>query len=304
MFPLKEQKLPYAVLVSEAIQEAEASTRFLEKYVRHFNALPVFPLPLAIYRMPESVESNYFAKINQLASPRARDLCNLIGKEGLAVYAYYLPVPPIRMAHIVPAGTLKNGIVDAASRERSLREKHKFDAKSALENYLALAGRMLALDFFPLSMDSYEIGNCTSPQNVTIDGGMVDSGSLISFDQIASDREFCSIFLTTLSQLCVTAKLMIHSPLEPFLWEFNDPSQISMLVSELIWTTIRSEVASCVASGLTPDPRLQEMLVLPSYTKVSNVIKNIYPERKDWRPSRHDLDGEVNVGYKSIYDRH
>lgn len=297
VFPLREQKLPYAVLVPEAVQEAKVTVRFLEKYVRHFNALPVFPLHLAIYRMPESVESNYFAKLNRFASPRASEACKLLGTQGLAVYTYYLSALPIRVANIIPTGMLKNGIVDAASRERVLRKKHAFDAQVAVENFLVLAGRMFSLGFFPLSMDSYGIGYCTSAQNVTINGGMVDSGSLIPFDQVTSDSEFSSIFLTTLSSLCVTAKLMVHSPLERFQFEFSDPSQMSMLVSELVWNRIRSEVSSCIHSGLNPDARLQRMLAPPSYAKVRDVIEKMYPERADWSPSRHVLDGEVNLGW-------
>lgn len=297
LFPLREQKLPYAVLVPEAIQEAKVTVRFLEKYVQHFNALPVFPLHLAVYRMPESAESNYFAKLNRCASPRAREVCKLLGKQGLAVYTYFLPVLPIRVAHIIPTGTLKNGIVDAVSRERVLREKHKFDAQVAVGSFLTLAGRMLSLGFFPLSMDSYEIGYCTSGQNVTINGGMVDSGSLIAFDQVTSDRDFANIFLTTLSSLCVTAQLMLHSPLVRFQFEFEDPSQISMLVSEFVWGCIRSEVAACAHSGLSPDARLHGMLAPPSYSKVRDVIEKMYPERVDRSPSRHFLDGEVNVGW-------
>lgn len=299
IFPLREQKLPYAVLVPEAVHEANVTVRFLEKYVQHFNALPVFPLHLAIYRMPESVESNYFSKVNRFASARAREACKLLGKQGLAVYTYYLPVLPIRMAHIIPTGMLKNGIVDAASRERVLLEKHKYDAEVAVENFLALAGRMLSLGFFPLSMDSYEIGYCTSPQNITVNGGMCDSGSLMPFDQVTSDWDFANNFLATLSSLCLTAKLMLHSPLVRFQFEFNDPSQVSMLVSELVWGRVRSEVESCMRSGVNPDARLQEMLAPPSYGKVRDVIKKMYPERAG--PSRHLLDGEVNMGFKPIY---
>lgn len=294
--PLEEQKLPYTVLVPEAVQEATVTVRFLEKYLQYFNRLPVFPLHLAIYRLPESAESNYFAKLNRFASPRAREECKLLGTQGLAVYAYYLPVLPIRISHIVPMGMLGNGIFDAASRERLLRDKHNYNAEVAVENFLALVGRMLSVGFFPLSMDSYKIGYCTSAQNVTINGGMVDSGSIISFDQVTSDWHFANIFLTTLSSLCVTANVMLHSPLTRFGFESKDPSQISVLVSELVWGRIRSEVASCMQSGLKTDARLQEMLAPPSYGKVRNVIAKMYPERTGWRPSRH-LDCESNVGF-------
>lgn len=296
-FPLQEQKLPYAVHVPEAVQEARITVRFLEKYLQHFNALPIFPLHLAIYRIPEPIESRYFAKLNQFASDRSRRQCKLLGQEGLAVYTYYLPVLPIRLAHIVPPGMLKNGIVDAMSRESVLREKHGFDAQVATNNFLTLVGRMLALGFFPLSMASFGIGYCTSAQNVTINGGMVDSESLIPFDQVTSDWDFSTIFLTTLSTLCATAKVMLYSPLPCVRFEFKDPSPISMLLSEFVWGHIRSEVASCLQSGLRTDPRLQEMLAPPSYGKVCDLIKKMYPKRANWSLSGHLIDCEDNRGW-------
>lgn len=301
IFPLREQKLPYAVLVPEAINEAKVTVRFLEKYLQNFGALPVFPLHLAVYGLPEPVQSKYLDTLSRHASPRARELCNLLGKQGLAVYNYYLPMLPIRLAHTIPSGMLKNGIFDAKSRDRVLLERHNFDPKAAVERFLALAGRMLALGFFPLSMDAYEAGYCTSPQNVTLDGGMVDSGSIVQFDRIKSDREFASIFLTTISSLCVTSKLMLHYPLVRHHFEFHDPSQITMLVSEFVWDRIRSEVASCSHSGMKSDPRLHDVLALPSYDKIHSVIGKLYPERAGHRPSRHLLEGEDNWGFRSMY---
>lgn len=296
-FPLQEQKLPYAVHVSEAIQEARVTVRFLEKYLQCFDTLPMFPLHLSVYRMPEAIASRYFATLYQFVSERCRRECHLLGQEGLAVYAYHFPVLPIRIAHIVPSRMLGSGIIDAATRESVLRDKCGFDAQGAIENFLALVGRMLSLGFFPLSRASYGIGYCTSAQNVTIGGGMVDSESLVPFEEISSDSEFSTIFLTTLSTLSATAKVMLYSPLPCVRFEFKDPSPMSMLLSEFIWASIRSEVESCIHSGLNVDPRLQQMLANPTYDKLYTLIHKMYPRRIDRRISRHVIDADDNRGW-------
>jgi hypothetical protein len=297
IFPLHEQKLPYAVHVPEALQEAVLTTRFLGEYLRAFDDWPPFPIHLAVYRLPDSHRQRYYQALRQFASPRSMQQCELLGQEGLAVYLYLFPSLPMRLAHCVPNTILTSGIVDAASRATVLEQRCGLDAQAALEKFLSFAGRMLALGFFPLSLASFGIGYCTSAQNVTVDGGMVDSDSLTPFSEIRSDWEFATVLLTSLSSLCVTARVMCYSPLPFVRFEFADPSTVSMLMSELVWDRIRAEVTASARRGLTIDPRLQELLAPPSYAKLFEWIARMHPPRSDWFLARHLLEGGDNRGW-------
>lgn len=295
-FPRNEQKLPYVVLVSEAVEEARLTVRFLEKYVRHFKTFPLFPVHLAVYRVPGPVESRYFATLDRFVSDRTRQRCRLLGQQGLAVYVYYFPALPLRIAHIVPAEMRRSGIVDAQSRERVLKRRHGFDGPCAASHFLTLAGRMLSVGFFPLSMASRHLGNCTNAQNVTLHGGMVDSGSITPFERLASDWDFTAVFLSTLSSLCLTTKVMLWSPLPCIRFEHHDPSVTSLVISELVWERVRSEMTAAVRSGLDVDPRLQAMLAPPSFGKVCEVMAKLFPTRTNWRVARHLVECELNLG--------
>ena len=285
-FPLKEQKLPYAVHVEEAVGEANLTLRFLRAYTRHFDELPPFPIHLSVYRIAPALAKSYFKTIARWASDRARTECAAIGRDGLAVYLYFFPHMPRRLSHTVPSSFPGGGVVDAASRDALLAERG-FDAKLATESFLSLVGRMLALGFFPLSMASHGIGYCTSAQNVTIQGGMVDAESLHPFDKVKTDWEFATTFLTTMATLVTTLKVMLYSPLPYVRFEFADPSTISMMLSQLVWGRIGAEVAAAARRGVPIDPRLTEMLAPPSYEKIAALTHKMFPARTDWFLTPH-----------------
>jgi hypothetical protein len=178
------------------------------------------------------------------------------------------------------------GVVDAATRDEILKSRG-FDAKVASETFLTLAGRMLALGFFPLSLASHGIGYCTSAQNVTVGGGMVDAESLFPFDKVKSDWEFATTFLATMATLCTTLKLMLWSPLPYVRMEFSDPSTISMMLSQLVWDRVGAEVAAAARRGIVIDPRLTEMLAPPSFEKIAGLTHKMFPERSDWFLTPH-----------------
>jgi hypothetical protein len=285
-FPLKEQKLPYAVHLTEAVEEANISVRFLRAYTRHYDSLPPFPVHLAVYRLPAESAASYFKVVDRCSSERAKAECAALGRNGLAVYLYFFPHLPTRLAHVVPPAFPGGGVVDAATRD-ALLKSHDLDTRAATQTFLTLAGRMLALGFFPLSLSSHGIGYCTSAQNVTIQGGMVDAESLHPFTKIGSDWEFSTTFLTTIASLCTTLKVMLWSPLPYVRMEFSDPSTISMLLSQLVWEAIGAEVAAAARRGMVIDPRLTELLAPASFDKVSVLTHKMFPERTDWFLTPH-----------------
>ena len=285
-FPLKEQKLPYAVHVDEAVNEVKLTVRFLDAYVRHFDELPAFPIHLAVYRIADAMATSYFETIARCASERARAECTALGRNGLAVYLYYFPHMPTRVSHVVPAGFPGAGVVDAQSRD-ALLKSHGLDAKVATERFLSTVGRMLSLGYFPLSMASHGIGYCTSAQNVTVAGGMVDAESLHPFGKVKSDWEFATTFLTTMATLCTTLKVILYSPLPYVRFEFSDPSTVSIMLSQLVWSRVGAEVAAAAQRGVPIDPRLTEMLAPPSYEKIAALTHKMFPEHGDWFITPH-----------------
>jgi len=297
VFPLHEQKLGMAVRTSEAIDEANITARFQEEYVRQFDNIADVPIHLAVYRFPEEIVDQYFAIIDKFASDRNKHLSKLLGQEGLAAYVYFFPHLPIRLAHFVPPQWGGDGIIDAPSRDSILKANHGYDAHAATETFFALAGRMLAIGFFPLSMASYGIGYCTSAQNVTCKGGMVDMDSLYPFEKVKNDWEFSTTFLTTMSSLCATAKVLLYSPLPYIRFEFQDPSTISILLTDFVWNRIRQEVSACAQNGIKIDYRLDAMLSRPSLEKISDLLGRMYPKREDFFLASHMALGYDNRGW-------
>ena len=156
---------------------------------------------------------------------------------------------------------------------------------------------MLAIGFFPLSMASYGIGYCTSAQNVTCKGGMVDMDSLYPFEKVKNDWEFSTTFLTTMSSLCATAKVLLYSPLPYIRFEFQDPSTISILLTDFVWNRIRQEVSACAQNGIKIDDRLDAMLSRPSLEKISDLLGRMYPKREDFFLASHMALGYDNRGW-------
>jgi hypothetical protein len=299
VFPLLEQKLGLAVHMAEALDEAALTARFQEKYLHQFKTLGAAPIHLAVYRFPDEIAERYLAIIDTLGSDRSKQQSRLLAQDGLAAHVYFYPHLPIRLAHIVPQQLSGDGIVDAPSRDAVLASNHGYDAQTATETFFSLAGRMLALGFFPLSMASCGIGYCTSAQNVTFKGGMVDMESLHPFEKVKNDWEFATTFLTTMASLCATAKVLLHSPLPNVRFEFSDPSTVSMLLADFVWDRIRREVSACAASGVTIDARLQEMLDPPSLHKITELAARMHPKREDFFLAAHVTSGHDNRGWDS-----
>ncbi|KUI15615.1 hypothetical protein AU193_11665 [Mycobacterium sp. GA-1285] len=297
VFPLAEQKLGLAVHGSEALDEAKIAASFQEKYVRQFGELANTPMHLAVYRFPEEVVDKYFDILDRYASDRTRHLSRLLAEDGLAAYVYFFPHLPVRLAHVVPPQLGDSGIFDAATRDGVLSAQYGYDARSATHSYFSLAGRMLAIGYFPLSMASYGVGYCTSAQNVTLRGGMVDVDSLYPFEKVKSDWEFSMTFLTTMSTICATAKVLLFSPMPNIRFEFDDPSAISVLLTDFVWNRIRQEVAACAEMGIELDARLDEMLSQPSTEKISNLLAKMYPQRQDFFLATHLVSGYDNRGW-------
>lgn len=294
-FPLHEQKLGLAVYVEEAVNEAEITVQFQEEYLRAFDSLAAFPIHLMVYRFPQDVVDSYFATVEKFASDRAKHQSRLLGQNGLAAYVYFFPHLPLRVAHSVPSSA-STGIVDARTRDAVLKKTCGLDPRSATEAYLTLASRMLALGFFPLSMASFGIGYCTSAQNVTVKGAMVDAESLYPFSKVKSNWEFGVTFLTSLASLCATTKVLLYTPLPNVRFEFRDPSAISILLSDFVWTLVRKEIALCASQGVQIDPRLERLLAPASLEKIRELVFSMHPECKDLFLAAHAA-GHDNRGW-------
>jgi len=125
---------------------------------------------------------------------------------------------------------------------------------------------------------------------------MVDAESLFPFSKVKNDWEFAVTFLTSLATLCATTKVFLYTPLPNVRFEFRDPSAISILLSDFVWTLVRREIALCASQGAQIDPRLERLLAPASLEKIRELVFSMHPECKDLFLAAHAA-GQDNRGW-------
>jgi len=177
-FLVLENKFPGSLLLSEALSEAGRALQFQSAHSRRYGQLARVPLPLVVHRVHPGQVSGLVALLASLLEPRQRLRLRNLEDLGLGVLVYWYPGLPLRVAHqtLPPLGpyfTLAERLA-ALSHDRHPRE--------VLDNWLDLMARMLCLGFVPADPMSALSGLCLEPQNLTLDGGMVDLNSLRAMD--------------------------------------------------------------------------------------------------------------------------
>ena len=281
-FIYREQKLPLALFLNEALEENLASADFQTKMLRTFGEFGSAPIPLFVYEWRQQTIDDYFSKIKPYLNERTKNLAIPILKEfSLGVSMYYYDHLPYRIRFIYP-----KEVSDYNSRLQSILQntnsEKTFDPLKGVEKLLGVVTKMLMLGYFPLSYQAHGIGQCIAPQNVTIYGGLTDMGSLFPFKKIKNDKEFYELFFSTIVVLCQTLKEFFVHPLPVLKYEFEDPSTLSVLLSNYIWDQIRLNFKKLSKITNTKvDSRLADLLSQSNNgIKLTDILKKIYPTKK------------------------
>lgn len=173
-FPLCEGKPPAVHPMWDAEEEAMCSLELQTAYFKKFGRLAKIPTPLFVFRWPDSVRDRAW----QMLKPHLYDKTQLLVQSqiegGLGTFVYYYPTVPLRAMH------LRGGDVgpEVGYDQRYKTIAALSDPKQAVDGWIKLAAEILSLGWVLTDPTNFARGNCAMPQNLVIDGGIVDVNSV------------------------------------------------------------------------------------------------------------------------------
>jgi hypothetical protein len=283
-FPIVESKVPLAVSLAEALEDAESALSFQKAHLARFGALARAPVPLLVFRWPDAMVADFHAALSPLLSPRAAKIVDGVVSGGLGCLVYHYPTVPLRVAHLdVELGAEVAQAVDYRSRAQAL--KTAVDPASTIDGWVDLAARMMVLGFIPCSIESQGIGHCLEAQNAVIDGGFVDLGSMKPMDQVSDTRELYEALLSSLIDLARTVRGFLLGRLIDAEAEYRNPSIAMMFVGGQIWERMRRRLAAYDAESPL-HPHLAQLLASESlFVELDQGLTHLYPA--PWAKSQH-----------------
>jgi len=168
-YPVRERKVPFALRLGEALREAENAALLQAAYVARYRALARVPLPLFVFRWSDDEVARFRGQLAPHLTRYVLDLVDELLASGLGVYVYYYPGIPLRVRELASP-------IDATL--------------DAVDDWVKLVARILALGFFPCSYVQADTGQMIQDQNAVVDGGFVDTDSLHAMAEGAEPGEF------------------------------------------------------------------------------------------------------------------
>lgn len=251
-FPLNEQKIPLAMSVDEALEDAHAAAAVQRAHLARFGRVARVPLPLVAIRWPDASAHAHLARLAPLLTRRARLAVERVAADGLGAVAYHYPAVPHRVAHLpqLLAGRPENGWL---ARLSALT-----DPAATIDGWLELLARMLALGFLPASVESMGVGHCLDTKNAVIDGGFVDLGSVCRAADVTDDRRFLETLLSAIADLAQTCRQFLLGDAPDVEAEYRNPSLAMVLVLNRLLPDLAARVQrlggadSRIADALAP----------------------------------------------------
>lgn len=271
-FPLGEHKVPGALLLDEALDEAAAAAAFQRSYLAAHCELANVPVPLLVLEWDGELVHSIQARLESRLSRRAARTTKQLLRGGLGVYLYHYPTLPIRVRQ------LARFLIDTrgSSAQEGAHLRRSYPARMArleaitrpaevVSRWIQLFADMLVLGFLPVTLSHQAVGQCVREQNAVIDGGFVDIDSLQRFSDVRDDHELHATLVQSLRELTET--------IYAFLCESLDgprpgtrggravAGSAAHLVGPHVWMAVRERLLERRAAGATLDSRLAEALV-------------------------------------------
>jgi hypothetical protein len=273
-FALVEHKVPGALTLREAEDEANAAAEIQSRHLRTYGTLARLPCPLLLVRLPDRVGDELIEKLGRALSSRALARVEPSIRHGLAVYIYYYPALPLRVSHI--AATLPRGSfpVRLAELERCVAPP------AVIEEWVRQFVRMLYLGFLPVALGSRGTGACCDPNNAVVDGGFVDLDSLLPIDELDRTGKG-ALFEETLHlsflTLCETARIFLAK--EPTRHEEHlGADVVGRLFARYLGDRVRRALQTEARPELRIDPRIEEYFdPSVSYESLLGRLRDYYP---------------------------
>jgi hypothetical protein len=248
-FPLIEQKIPLAVTLDEAREDAAAAETVQSAQLARFGSVARVPLPLLVLRWPDEAAERHLAALAPLLSRRARRIVEREAEAGLGAFVYHYPTVPLRVAHL-PA------ILGLVGHEPTWRSRLAglTDPAVTIARWIDLVARLLVLGFLPGSIDSIGVGHCLEVKNAVIDGGFVDLGSVQRIDEAATPQAFAETLLAAIADLAKTVRHLLRGDAADVEAEYRNPSLTMLMVLHRLLPALGERVRA-LGPG---DPRLAD----------------------------------------------
>jgi hypothetical protein len=249
-FPIFEGKIPGCLTLREALGDARAAAAFQRAYVARHGAPARVPMPLFVGRWPDSLADQVRAALRPRLADRAWEIVDA-GVAELAVYVYAYPRVPYRLAHLPVPDARRGGEL----RPRLERVARQLDVRAAVDGWVGLLARMLALGFVPKDPSSLVTGDCVQAQNAVLDGGLADVEGIIATRRLDA-RALRDALRRTVHELAITVTRLLVGVATPSV----DMRDRLPDVHALVWSALGARVAAERAD----DPRVSELLATPT----------------------------------------
>ena len=181
-FPVAEGKAPIGVPLGEALEEARAALAVQVAHHARYGAFAHAPFPIGVFRWPASVTAEYRAVVDRFLDEKAVRIVHAQTEEGFGVYIYHYPVVPHRVSHLRVPDVGHETSFD----QRLAHLAAHGDPARAVEGWLAFTARLMCLGFVATDPANACRGYCVEPQNLVVDGGVVDMGSLRRMESLTN----------------------------------------------------------------------------------------------------------------------
>lgn len=228
-WPLVEGKIPGAYTVREGVAEARAAVAFQRAHLARYGTLARVPLPLVVVRWPAPIQAATRAALAPHLAPAAREL---VDGAVLGAYAYAYPTVPYRLYHL----SVRDAQAGFGYRARLASFPPQIQPRLVVERWLELVARMLASGFVPKDPAAVMTGDCLQPQNVTIDGGVADVGSVVASRELG-DRALADAVRRSVAELTASITRLLLGPTAQLRDRFPD-------LYAHVWRTLAEQVAA------------------------------------------------------------
>ena len=100
---------------------------------------------------------------------------------------------------------------------------------------------MLLSGYLPFSFEDHGIGQCIAPQNVTLQGGICDLGSIKPLNSL-SEKDIFVILRATGGILTRTVFELLCSNIEDTLYEFENPTTLQHNLSAIVHDRLKKSI--------------------------------------------------------------
>ncbi len=192
-FPLSEGKAPGCVYLAEAEAEAEVALEIQRKHLIHYGELAHVPTPLFVFRLSEQTELDTIAALRKQISKPAFERVAPSLRQGLGIYAYYYPGPPVRVHAIGAPWCFLKG--------QEMLGTPQHIVMKTVPKWIQLYARLLWLGYLPVTPLAWRLGSIFDPNNACLDGGGCDVGTVFPMAEVTDDGFFGQSMLFSFGSL-------------------------------------------------------------------------------------------------------